>query len=104
MILDFNDPHRCVSKNSSVTDLLVVCMRAEGLEVMRGKVRPLNPALWRGHAAHGVGVVSAEGYHGAMAPCLCPLVERQGAQDRSVEVDRWEEVWGRGRGKRGGTG
>lgn len=87
-----------------MTDLLVVCVRAKRFEVMRGKVRPLNPALRRGHAAHGEGVASAEGYHGTMAPCLCALIERQGAQNRSVEVDRWEGVWGRGRGRRGGMG
>lgn len=75
-----------------MTDLLVVCMRAEGLVVMRGEVRPLNPALRRVHAAHGEEVVTVEGYHGAMAPCLCPLVERQGAQNRSTGVNRWKGV------------
>lgn len=84
--------------NSGVTHLLVVCVRSEGLEVMRGEARPLNPAVRRGHAAHGEGAASAEGYHGAMAPCLCLLVERQGAQEGSVGVDRWEGGRGRGRG------
>lgn len=81
-----------------------MCMRAEGLEVMRGNIRPLNPALRRGHTAHGEGVLSTKGYHGAMAPCLCLLVERQGAQNRRVEVNRWEGVGGRGRGRRRGMG
>lgn len=89
-----------------MTDLLVVFMRAEGLEMMRGKVRPLNPALWRGDAAHGKGVVSCKGYHGhAMAPCLSLLIERQGAQKRSAGLDRWKRVGSRARGEtRGGAG
>lgn len=75
--------------------LLVVFMRAEGLVVMRGKVWPLNPALRRGRTAHGEEVVlSTEGYHGAMAPRLCRLVERQGAEDRSFEADRREGALG----------
>ena len=71
---------------------------------MWGEVGPLNPGLWRVHAAHGEGAASVEGYHGAMAPCLCPLVEGQGAQNRSTEGDRWEGVWGRGGRERGGMG
>lgn len=95
-----------LANSSDVTDLLVVFMRAEGLEMMRGKVRPLNPALWRGDAAHGNGVVSCKGYHGhAMAPCLSLLIERQGAQKRSGGLDRWKRVGSRARGEaRGGAG
>lgn len=71
---------------------------------MWGKAGPLDTALRWGHAAHVEEIASTKSYHGAMAPCLCPLVERQGAPNRRVEVDRWKGVWGRGRGKGWGMG
>lgn len=61
---------------------------------MWGKVGPLNPALRGGHTAHGERAAS-------MAPCLCPMIERQGAQNWGPEADKWEGVWTRGRGKSG---
>lgn len=60
---------------------------------MGGEVGPLNPGLRRRSAAHVGGIGSHKCYHGTMAPCLCSLIERQGAQNRSAEVQRREGVW-----------